>query len=49
MKLTVTTPAGWGLFWGLVRVGLVVFIGFNAPWYVTALAALLQVRYERKV
>lgn len=45
-KLTIKTVSGWGVLFGLVRIGLVVFIGFNAPWFVTVLAVLLQVQLK---
>jgi hypothetical protein len=45
---TVTIPTGWAVFWGTVRLGVVIFIGFHAPWYVTTLAVLSQFRFERR-
>ena len=43
---TFTADSGWALFWSAVRVVLLVFIALNAPWYVTALAALMQVKFK---
>jgi hypothetical protein len=45
-KLTVRTESGWALFWGLVRIGIVVLIAFNAVWWVTVLAVLLQLQFS---
>jgi len=43
---TLRVESGWALFWGAVRLGMLVFIGFHAPWYVTVLAGLMQLRFE---
>jgi len=45
-KLTFHTESGWALFWGLVRIGVVVLIAFNAAWWVTVLTVLLQLRFS---
>lgn len=47
-KLTFKWETGWSMFWSVVRVGMLVLIGFNAPWWVTVLAGLMQVRFDRR-
>jgi len=45
-KFTFRFETGWTLFWSFVRVAMLVFIGFHAPWYVTTLAGLMQLRWD---
>jgi hypothetical protein len=47
-KFTLKFETGWSMFWAAVRVGMLVFVGFHAPWYVTVVAGLMQVRFDRR-
>lgn len=44
--LTFRAQTGWSLFWGLVRLGIVVLVAFNAPWWVTVLFVVSQIRFD---
>lgn len=44
IKVNGVPVKGCGLF--LVRIGLYVLIGFNAPWWVTVLSVLLAIEWS---
>jgi hypothetical protein len=44
--LTFRTESGWALLWGLIRIGVVVLVAFNAPWWITVLFVLSQLRFS---